>query len=1444
MNNHAYNALVSRSSQPHSRSVLMATLNWGPAYVVHLASAICSSVFLLFLPVRLWQLRLSRIKPKPGLVYLPKAILGALLCGFLFIQLLSAFRPSGEYETSFILSLATSLAAALGLTLLLPLELWRALKPSDLGTLYLVSSILLDVVLLTLPSDDQDPRVFFHPILSRCLLQSALLILEFQARGPIPKDSRRLMSPEELSCVLGRAFFFWINPMLLGGFRKILINEDLPPLSKVIKPGTVRPRIIRAWDSRAKPETQRTLPLALLNCVLPQFLAAILPRVSLIVFRYAQPILIKQSIKYITAPPVSNHTSYGYWLTVAALVIYTGLAISTAVYQNCLNRLKLLTRSALVGLIHHKTIDSPATSYYGNDGEAITLMSTDVDSLDGMVEMFHETWAQILEVVIGLVLLAREVGWLWPLPIVLIFFCSRVSHYVAKFLKSRQKDWNDATQYRVAALSSMLGSMKMIKMLGFQSYVSIRVRQLRLAELSAASKVRWMMVYYNASANALGIFSPAITLSLFAVMANARGDKLDTEAAFTSIAILAMITHPANMVMTIVPRAIAAFAGFERIQDHLLRPSLCDKRSTSPSSPALSTSRDLMSGQLAHPSHAIRIEKLSIGSQLPILQDVDLEIAPGSVTVISGPVGSGKSTLLRTILGETTPSYGSISVSTRRIGYCAQLPWLPNGSIKEAIFGISDFGDSQWYQRVTNACCLAQDFDSLSAGDDTDIGSRGVNLSGGQRQRVALARAVFARCEILLLDDVFSSLDGNTEQTIIENLLGTSGLFRQLQTTVVVVSNSAQYYHLADQVVILSDGTVKEKGTWQELQAKGGAIDKFVQKHPTSEESDASSSQEFVKLRSQLRAKDEAEMDLARQTGDLSLYGYYLRFIGWLNFFLLSGCSASCAFFITIPQYWLELWTGENYGSSILYYVCGYLLLSLASWTSTNGMMWSTQIRLAPRSGLEIHQYLLETVIRAPLSYFSKTESGSILNRFSQDIQLVDKQLPSAFSHMGIQIYKLFMQIILLFTAQKWLALSLPICMLVVYIVQKVYLRTSRQLRFLELESRAAVFSNFLETVEGLETLRAFGWQKAMVEENILRLDHSQRPEFCLLCLQRWLNIVLDLLAAAIATLIVVITITLREQTTGGQVGVALNIVLLVNATLLKLVESWTTVEISLGAISRVKTLEETTPSEVEERECGDPPSSWPYKGSIELENVIATYDADSVAIRNFSLTIEGGQKVIVCGRTGSGKSSLLMTLLRLLDLQAGTIKVDGVDISHLPRDLLRQRCFIVVSQDSLLLTDETLRYNLDPGGSLPDHVLVEALTRTGLWKHFATGVGDGASSNEDAILGKRLSVSRKLSFGQCQLFAMARALVKAEELRVTGTLPVVLLDEVTAALDAGTESIIYDLIEQEFTAKGHTVIMVTHRAGVVSSRSRDLVLWMNEGRLEEVALVKPLVDV
>ncbi|KAF4963705.1 hypothetical protein FSARC_8302 [Fusarium sarcochroum] len=763
--------------------------------------------------------------------------------------------------------------------------------------------------------------------------------------------------------------------------------------------------------------------------------------------------------------------------------------------------------------------------------------------------------------------------------------------------------------------TSMLASMKNLKMQGSDPYVESLIHHLRCRELDMARKVRWMMVAYNASANALGIFSPIITFVLFAVVANFSGQALDTETAFTTTALLGLVTHPANMIMSIVPQAIGSLAAFDRIQEYLLQQPRRDERLS------LKTVED----SLIHATPVVYIQDLIVQvgpSTSPIINNVSLTINKGSVVICSGPLGSGKTMLMRSILGEVCPTSGTISVTSKRIACCEQSPWLPSGTVKEAICGYSP-EDPVFYEQVIQLCCLDVDLLSLPNGDDTIIGSRGLNLSGGQRQRVALARAVYSRCPIMLLDDSFSGLDGDTERQIVEHLLGPDGFLKKTGTTIFLTANSATHFHLADWVVVLENGTITYQGTGADSKENlNQAVKIQLQKRQDTDSIGLVPTNKHAQ--SQSLKIVEARYDLSRATGDLSLYGYYLRAVGLRNFLTLVLCTASYSVFVTFPQYWLQKWT-EAPESQTRFYIGGYLILSLLAWLSTNGSMWSTHTLIAPQSGIELHRRLLSTIVgkvvlfsryvfivltddSAPLSFFSSTDIGVILNRFSQDMQLVDKQLPPAILALLNQVFKLIVQAALLFSAQKLMTLTIPICVLAVYLIQRVYLRTSRQLRLLELESQSAVFSNFLESAEGITTIRAFSWENKVESYNIRSLDTSQQPSYILFCLQQWLGLTMDLMVAALATGLITLAILIRGTTTAGQIGLALNIILVANTTLLGLVTSWTNTEISLGAISRLKTLEADTPQEDKYWEDYIPKDSWPSLGCVEFDHVTVAY--------------------------------------------------------------------------------------------------------------------------------------------------------------------------------------------------------------------------------------------
>ncbi|KAE9376652.1 ABC transporter [Stipitochalara longipes BDJ] len=1418
---------------------------WPSAYSLFIASS-----FLLFSAIRAWQMRGTSVKVKPASSSPVKLI---TTVAFLALQLGNIIRhPSAVFDVHVLSNIISSVAAFV-FCILSFVEHRRSPTPSTLLVLYILACLLgSGAELLILPPTIGVESLSF-PIANICV-ELAILVVECQKKDAVLLAPYQQLTPEERAGILERTFFGWINPILKKGYRLILTDADLPRTGKELLSEGLRRKILRTWDQRGKPERATTLPYVLLKCFKSSVAAAILPRLFLIVFRYSQPLLINVSVRYIgNAREESGSTEEGHWLVMGALIVYVGLAVSTATYQHQLNRIQVTIRGALIGLIYQRSLNVQSASY--EDGSAVTLMSTDVDNVQGVGEMFHEAWGHLLEVIIGTSILATQIGWLWPIPLIMIVFCSRVSRYVATNLNRKQRDWTVATQKRISMTISMLASSKSIKMLGVSEAIQTKVQNLRLHEMAMSKKLRWMMVAYNASANALGIFAPPVTIVIFAIFSRMRGHvKLDASVAFTTIALMTFISHPANMLMTIYPRAVACMANFERIQRFLLESSREDNRSDLKSASlevATSGSENDTS------CYALVANKISVqypSSSQPILQDINFQVKAGTFWIFSGRVGSGKTTLAEAILGEVPLSSGALALSTRRIGFCPQTPWLPSSSVKGIICEDGDH-DPEWYKVVIHACGLEQDLDTFPHGDHTQIGSRGIKLSGGQRQRVALARAVYARCDILVLDEPFSALDGATEHHVVQSLFGATGLLRQKHKTVILMTNNTQHYVLADRIVILGDSRIQLEGAPDDVLHSSSQILKTIlsDKEKRSSQLDEPKSQQI----SQPKSTDTAALNLTRRTGDLAVYGYYLKSVGALNYIVLVCCTVFYSFFMHFAQYWVKWWT-ESESDRTWFYIGGYLTFAFMAWSATSTMMWSQIIKIAPHSGTVLHYSLLKSIMGAPLSFYSKSEIGTLLNRFSQDIQFVDKKLPPALGGFTAQTFKILMQIALLVSSQGRILVTLPFCAIIVYFVQKIYLRTSRQLRFLELESRSAVYSSFLETVDGITTIRAFGWQKKFESRNTIELDISQSPFYLLMCLQRWLSMVLDLLVAGIAVGVISVSVAFRGKMTGGQIGVALNMILLVNTTLLRLVTTYTNLEISLGAIARLKEAIQETPQESEPEEVGTI-QGWPSAGAVQVDGLEVSYIPGKLALCDINLKVEPGQRLILCGRTGSGKSTFVLSLLRLLDPSSGSITVDGINISEISRSTVRQNCFISVPQDPFLLPNATLRFNVDPNEHYSDEEIVVALKKTQLWKQFSCTEQNGHQpssteiqstvSNVPEILDSHLSTLPQLSTGQQQLLSLARAVLRAQPpvLAVPYTdltpapikiKPILLLDEATSSLDEETEAIIYDIIQQEITDKGHTVIAISHRLGALKKgwkKGRDILARMTDGRIEWV---------
>ncbi|KAK4170734.1 hypothetical protein QBC36DRAFT_350809 [Triangularia setosa] len=219
-----------------------------------------------------------------------------------------------------------------------------------------------------------------------------------------------------------------------------------------------------------------------------------------------------------------------------------------------------------------------------------------------------------------------------------------------------------------------------------------------------------------------------------------------------------------------------------------------------------------------------------------------------------------------------------------------------------------------------------------------------------------------------------------------------------------------------------------------------------------------------------------------------------------------------------------------------------------------------------------------------------------------------------------------FLAAVFFVTGARYTAVCIPVVLILLYIIQRFCLRTSCQMRFLDPEAKSPLYTLFTETLADAVTVRAFGWKEAFAEEKNTRLNTSQKPHYLMYCLQRWLNVVLDLDVAGVAVVLVADALSTPSASSQGAIGLSM----------LSLIGAWTTLETSLGAIARVKSFTENAPTEQEAGEQEVVPSAWPAQGAIQFHNVTTSYsDNTGDVLRDVAWDIRAGSKVAICDRTG-----------------------------------------------------------------------------------------------------------------------------------------------------------------------------------------------------------------
>mmetsp|Transcript_3016 Transcript_3016/g.5269 ORF Transcript_3016/g.5269 Transcript_3016/m.5269 type:complete len:1430 (+) Transcript_3016:168-4457(+) len=832
-----------------------------------------------------------------------------------------------------------------------------------------------------------------------------------------------------------------------------------------------------------------------------------------------------------------------------------------------------------------------------------------------------------------------------------------------------------------------------------------------------------------------------------------------------------------------------------------------------------------------------------------VLEVPELKVAPGELLGVVGQVGSGKSSLASLLLGEMTRVEGRVALRGS-VAYVAQSAWIVNATLRRNVTMGRPF-DREWYDKVLAACALGPDLAMLPAGDATEIGEKGINLSGGQKQRVALARAAYADADLYVLDDPLSAVDAHVGRHLFDQLIG--GLLRG--KTRVLCTNQLHFLPQTDKIVVLKEGKITEQGSYQKLISNKGEFSVLMETFEGKEEEEneekgataaaagepaeggaaagaAAGAAPAGTVVGKAPSKDAKDGTLVvaegKGEGSVKLQVFKTYLVdgtgGWTLPVLLFAMAILTQASSNCYEWWLSFWTGrymedeDEVDRNKYFYMLVYFGLAAATvgLTFMRGLAFALQGVACSR---HLHAVLTDGIIRAPAAFFDTTPIGRVLNRFSKDMDNIDLSLPRNLPQFMIMLLQLVGTVATICMVLPWFALPIVPIMGVYYLVQKRYRPVSRDLQRLESVSRSPIFAQFSETLQGVATVRAFDLQAAFVGENERRLDESNKSFYLMHVCNRWLQLRLELLGGAImlssALLLAASRSTSWIAVNAGAAGLVLTYTQQITGGLNWTVRMGCETESRITSAERIKEYGDLEHEAQEVNEEYRPPANWPSAGALEFRNLSMRYRPGlDLVLREVNLSFRGGEKVGVAGRTGSGKSSLMVALFRLAEPAAGAVFLDGLDCSRLGlRDL--RRALSIIPQDPVMFHG-SLRDNLDPFHQYDDATVWEALRAAHL--HDYVAAQEGKLGLEVAEGGENLSL------GQRQLVCLARAVLRQNR--------VLVMDEATANIDMETDALIQKTIRERFAQA--TVLTIAHRLHTIMDCDRVLV--MRDGRAAECA--------
>uniref|UniRef100_A0A673I0F7 Multidrug resistance-associated protein 1 n=1 Tax=Sinocyclocheilus rhinocerous TaxID=307959 RepID=A0A673I0F7_9TELE len=1246
--------------------------------------------------------------------------------------------------------------------------------------------------------------------------------------------------PESGASFLSRITFWWITGLMVTGYKRPLEEKDLWSLNTEDKSQRVVPQLVRRWDQECnkvkrsedgQPIEESEILLAKtlqktgepsLFCALcrtfgPYFLVSSLYKIIHDILMFVGPEILRLLIQFVNDS--SAPTWHGYFYTTLLFVCTCVQTLILQKYFHVCFVTGMRLRTAIVGAVYRKAlVITNAARRTSTVGEIVNLMSVDAQRFMDLITYINMIWSAPLQVILALYFLWQNLGPSVLAGVAVMVLMVPVNAVIAMKTKTYQVAQMKSKDNRIKLMNEVLNGIKVLKLYAWELAFKDKVSAIRESELRVLKKT----AYLGAVSTFTWVCAPfLVALSTFAVyVLMDEHNILDAQKAFVSLALFNILRFPLNMLPMVISSMVQASVSMKRLRVFLSHEELDEDNVERPAITACDASLCLFR--------------------------IHVRIPEGALVAVVGHVGSGKSSLLSALLGEMQKQEGSVSIKGS-VAYVPQQAWIQNATLKDNILFGRDAKDS-WYQKVVEACALLPDLEILPGGDLTEIGEKGVNLSGGQKQRVSVARAIYCNCAVYLLDDPLSAVDAHVGKHIFEKVIGPQGLLQG--RTRVLVTHGLSFLPQADLILVMVDGEITEMGSYTELLGRQGAFAEFLRTYTNTEQEEVEESvggeagllisellscfhasvlshtcsisvscrQSQISLNAAgtgktpqktepndvAAAKKAKSTEAARLTEadkantgrvKLSVFWEYMKAIG-LPLSIFSIFLFFCHHLSSLgSNYWLSLWTDDP--------VINNTQPNREMRLGVYGALGLTQELVIKKCFLVcqpsryLHQTMLYNVLRSPMSFFERTPSGNLVNRFAKETDTIDSVIPSIIKMFMGSMFNVLGSCAVILIATPLVAIIIPPLGLLYFFVQRFYVASSRQLKRLESVSRSPVYTHFNETLLGTSVIRAFGEQQRFIRESDGRVDHNQKAYFPSIVANRWLAVRLEFVGNCIVAFAALFAVMARDSLSPGIMGLSISYALQVTTYLNWLVRMSSELETNIVAVEKVKEYGDTEKEAEWRLEHSTLPAGWPTTGHIEIRNFGLRYREDlELAISDISVNIEGGEKVGIVGRTGAGKSSLTLGLFRIIEAAQGEICVDGVNIAELGLHELRSRITIIPQVPHL---------------NTPKQCWGKLLLKV---MHYNI-----------SLLRKKVTnyITKLLFMGSNNgIKYLARALLRKTKILV--------LDEATAAVDLETDNLIQSTIRTQF--EDCTVLTIAHRLNTIMDYTRVLVL--DKGQMAE----------